>query len=81
MTKTRLAIAAMVAAGLAGSPVAYAKTYKHPKHHASTTTGTSMKSTTGANMKSSSMKSSGGSSSGNVGPGTNNNNGPQPGGR
>ena len=78
MTKIRIAIAALVAAGLAGSPVAYAKTYKHNKHP---TTSSEMKSTTGTNMKSPSMKSTGGSSQGNVGPGTNNNSGPQPGGR
>ena len=54
MTKTRLAIAALVIAGLAGSPFAAAKTYKHGKHHTSTST-----TTTGANMKSSGGTSGG----------------------
>jgi hypothetical protein len=48
MMKTRLAIAALVAAGLVGSPLALqAKSYKHTKHHQSSSM------TTGANMKSS----------------------------
>jgi hypothetical protein len=71
MMKTRLAIAALVAAGLAGSTFAVeAKTHKTTTHksmsnHSSTTTGANMKSNksgTAANP----------SSQGNVGPGTNN---------
>jgi hypothetical protein len=74
--KTKLAIALLVATGLAGSPIAaYAHSYKHhtSKHRSS------MSTTTGANMKSNAR--SGGSSQGNVGPGTNNLSAPQPGGR
>jgi hypothetical protein len=74
---TRLAIAVLVSAGLAGgTTVANAHGYKHTKTHSSMTTGTSTKhssaksgTTTGANMKSSTSPSS----QGNVGPGTNNN--------
>ncbi len=67
MIKTRLAIAVLVAAGLAGSTFsAEAKTH-HKRHHATSS------ATTGANMKSSPGMKSGGSSEGNVGPGTNNN--------
>jgi hypothetical protein len=80
MMKIKLAIGALVVAGLVGSTFsAEAKTYKRTKHHSSMTTG--------ANMKSSTMKSTRGStaanpsSSGNVGPGTSNNQGPAPGGR
>jgi hypothetical protein len=52
MMKSRLTIAALVIAGLAGSPfAASAKMYKHTKHHTSTSTNSS--TTTGANMKSS----------------------------
>jgi len=81
MMKSRLTIAALVIAGLAGSPfAASAKMYKHTKHHSSTMNSTT---TTGANMKSPTSPSMRGntSSEGNVGPGTTNNNGPTPGGR
>lgn len=45
MMKTKVAIAILVAAGLAGSPLAAeAKSHKHSKHHMSTTTGANMKS-------------------------------------
>jgi hypothetical protein len=77
MMKTKLAIALLVATGLAGSPIAAsAMSHKHhtSKHHKSMTT-----TTTGANMKSNAR--SGGSSQGNVGPGTSNVGGAQPGGR
>ncbi|UFZ03141.1 hypothetical protein LQG66_28460 [Bradyrhizobium ontarionense] len=63
MKKTQLAIAALVAAGLAVVPLA-AEAKHHKKHHASTssqTTGTDMKSGGSANP----------SSQGNVAPGTN----------
>ncbi|HKG99437.1 MAG TPA: hypothetical protein VKB08_01765 [Bradyrhizobium sp.] len=80
MRKIKLAIGALVVAGLAGSTfTADAKTQKRTKHPSSMTTG--------ANMKSGAMKSTKGStaanpsSSGNVGPGTSNNQGPAPGGR
>jgi hypothetical protein len=74
---TRLAVALLVSAGLAGgTTVANAHGYKHTKTHSSMTTGTSTKhssaksgTTTGANLKSSTSPSS----QGNVGPGTNNN--------
>lgn len=61
MLKTRLTIAALVIAGLAGSPfAASAKMYKHNKHPTSTSTSSS--ATTGANMKSSTGATSPGSS-------------------
>lgn len=44
MMKTKVAIAILVAAGLAASPLtAEAKSHKHSKHHTSTTTGANMK--------------------------------------
>jgi hypothetical protein len=77
MMNSRLTIAALLIAGLAGSPfAASAAMYKHTKHH------TSSSMTTGTNMKSSRTKSMGGSnesSQGNVGPGTTNNNTTPPG--
>ena len=77
----KIAIGALVIAGLVGSTfTAEAKSTKRMKHH-SMTTGTSVK-TTGANMKSTKgSKSANPSSQGNVGPGTSNNQGPAPGGR
>jgi hypothetical protein len=75
MMKTRLAIAVLVAAGLASAPfAAEAKSHKHTKANSSMTTGSNMKS-----MKSG--PSANPSSEGNVGPGTTNNNGPASGGR
>jgi hypothetical protein len=78
MMKSRLTIAALVIAGLAGSPfAASAKMYKHSKHQtststkSSTTTGANMKSSTGAKNPSASGNMSGG---GNANPGTTNNN-------
>jgi hypothetical protein len=66
MKKTGLAIAVLVAAGLASAPfAAEAKSHKHAKSNSSTTTGSNTKSNNAANP----------SSEGNVGPGTNNNNG------
>ncbi|MGA7807448.1 hypothetical protein [Bradyrhizobium sp.] len=83
MKKTGTAIAVLVAAGLAGAPLAaQAKSHKHTRSHSSMTTGSNMSHssmTTGSNMKSNSSANP--SSEGNVGPGTNNNNGPTPGGR
>ncbi|HLG83698.1 MAG TPA: hypothetical protein VKY22_22030 [Bradyrhizobium sp.] len=85
MMNSRLTVAALVIAGLAGSPfAASAKMYKHSKHQASTSMHSS--ATTGANMKPSTGAASPSvrgntSSEGNVGPGTTNNNGPTPGGR
>ncbi len=78
MMNSKLTIAALVIAGLAGSPfAASAKMYKPSKHQ----TSSSMRSstTTGANMKPSTGTSNPGirgntSSQGNVGPGTTNNN-------
>ena len=69
----KIAIGALVIAGLVGSTfTAEAKSTKRMKHH-SMTTGTSMK-TTGANMKSTRGSTSANpSSQGNVGPGTSNN--------
>jgi|GEM_PF-2775259 hypothetical protein len=72
MMKTRLAIVALVAAGLAGSTFAVeAKTHKTTTHksmsrHSSTTTGANMKSNTRSGTAANP------SSQGNVGPGTNN---------
>lgn len=55
MMKTRLAMSALVIAGLAGSPfAASAMTYKHPKRHAH-----HMTTTTGANVKPSSTTTTG----------------------
>jgi len=72
MKKSGIAIAVLVAAGLASAPFAAdAKSHKHTKSQSSTTTGSNMKSNNAANP----------SSEGNVGPGTNNNNGPTPGGK
>jgi hypothetical protein len=64
MMKTKLAVAALVIAGLAGAPfAAAAKTHKTMRHHSATTTtgantktgatttGANTKTTTGANMK------------------------------
>jgi hypothetical protein len=70
MMKVKLAIGALVVAGLVGSTfTAEAKSTKRMKHH-SMTTGDSMK-TTGANMKSSKGSANANpSSQGNVGPGT-----------
>jgi hypothetical protein len=85
MMKSRLTIAALVIAGLAGSPfAASAKMHKQTKHPSSSSTSSS--TTTGANMKSSTGTTSpsmrgNASSEGNVGPGTTNNNAPAPGGR
>src|SRR5215475_9514487 len=66
VTMTRLAIALLVSAGLAGATtMANAHGYKHTKTHSSMTTGTSTKhsstksgTTTGANMKNSTNPSS-----------------------
>ncbi len=75
MMKTRLAIATLVIAGLAGSPFAVAaKTYKHTKHQTSSSTTTGSKTTTGSNMKPSggtSGMSGSTSSQGKAAPGTN----------
>lgn len=72
MVKSRLTIAALVIAGLAGSPfAASAKMYKHSRPQASTTTHSS--TTTGANMKSSTgatTPSGTNSSKGNASPST-----------
>lgn len=71
MMKTRLAIAALVAAELAGSTFAVeAKTHKTTTHKSMS----SHSSTTGANMKSNTKSGTAAnpSSQGNVGPGTNN---------
>ena len=87
---SKLTIAALVIAGLAGSPfAASANMHKHSKHHMSTSMGKSTgasSTTTGANMRSSTGTAAPSvrgntSSEGNVGPGTTNNNGPSPGGR
>jgi hypothetical protein len=65
MKKTQLALAALVATGLAAAPfAAEAKSHK-TKHHSSMSSQT----TTGANTKSGSSANP--SSEGNVGPGTN----------
>ena len=82
MMKTRLAIAALVAAGLVGSPLALqAKSYKHTKHHQSSsmTTGANMKSSHGTTGMSRSTKSNT-SGRGNAGAGTTKNTGQAPGG-
>jgi hypothetical protein len=82
MRKTRLAIAALVAAGVVGSPLALqAKSYKHTKHpHSSSmTTGANMKSSHGTTGMSRSSKGNT-SSEGNVSPGTTKNNAPASGG-
>jgi hypothetical protein len=63
MKKTQLALALLVATGLAAAPFA-AEAKSHKRHHtmsSQTTTGANMKSGTSANP----------SSQGNVGPGTN----------
>jgi hypothetical protein len=79
MMKTKLLIGVLAVAGLVASPLAAeAKSYKHSKHHSSTTTGANMKSDRG---NSANNPASNPSSQGNVGPGTNNNNGPASGGR
>ncbi|WP_407176131.1 hypothetical protein [Bradyrhizobium sp. STM 3562] len=83
MMKTRLAIAVLLAAGLAASPLTVqAKSYKHTRHShtSSMTTGSNMKSSGGTTGMSRSTRGNT-SSEGNVGPGTTNNNGPAPGGR
>ncbi len=69
MMKTRLAIATLVIAGLAGSPFAVAaKSHKHTKHQtsSSTTTGSNMKPSGGTSGMSGST-----SSQGKAAPGTN----------
>jgi ABC-type oligopeptide transport system substrate-binding subunit len=62
--KTKLALAILVATGLAAAPFA-AEAKSHKKHHSSMSSQT----TTGANMKSGTSANP--SSQGNVGPGTN----------
>jgi len=61
MMKTKIAIAILVAAGLAGSTfTAEAKSQKHSKHHSSMTTGANMKSTkSGGTMAPSSQGNAG----------------------
>jgi hypothetical protein len=61
MMKTRVAIAILVAAGLAGSTfAAEAKSQKHSKHHSSMTTGANTKSDkSGGSMAPSGQGSSG----------------------
>lgn len=89
MTKTRLTLATLLIAGLAGAPFAVGAKTKHTRHHMSTmgqSTTMGSSTTTGANMRSSTGAASPSvrgntSSEGNVGPGTTNNNGPAPGGR
>lgn len=69
MKKTQLALAVLVATGLAAAPFA-AEAKSHKKHHSSSM---SSQTTTGANMKSSGGTSTTNnpSSQGNAGPGTN----------
>jgi len=73
MTKRRLAVAALVIAGLAGSTFT-ADAKSHNNKHASTMSNPS--ATTGANMKSqgSARSGQGATGQGEVGPGTLNNN-------
>jgi hypothetical protein len=69
MMKTKLAIAILVSAGLAGSTfTAEAKSHKHSKHHASTTSSANMKSDkSGGTMNNNSMAPAG---QGNTGSGS-----------
>jgi hypothetical protein len=70
MMKTKLAIAILVTAGLAGSTfTAEAKSHKHSKHHSSMTSGANMKSdkSGGGAMNNNSMAPSG---QGNTGSGS-----------
>jgi len=73
MNKSRLAVAALVIAGLAGSTFT-ADAKSHKTKHSSSMTNSS--TTTGANMKSqgSARSSQGATGQGEVGPGTSNNN-------
>ena len=81
MKTTRIAIAALIAAGLASSPfAAMAKSNKQSKSHSSmTTTGSNTKTSHSGSMGN--MPAANPSGQGNVGPGTNNNMGPAPGGK
>jgi hypothetical protein len=65
MSKTKLALAALVATGLAAAPFAAEAAKSHKAKHPSSTTS-STTTTTGASMKSNNP-----SSQGNIGPGTN----------
>jgi hypothetical protein len=77
MMKLKLAVGALVVAGLVGSTFAVnAKSSKHSKQHSSMTTGANTKSSTARSTKGSTAANP--ASQGNVGPGTTNTPGSTP---